>query len=93
MKTALKLRTSQFKDYVAVDIVSEDNQVIETPFYLAKNKTAQIKYKDDEDKKWYNSFVKIKDDYSCLIIEDETGFNWESPFNELLDINIVRFIN
>lgn len=86
-----KLRISGYKDYVAVDIVSE-GKVVSTPFYLKKGEVKTVQYKDQEELRAYITDVKISEDFSKLNCKDREGLEWDSPFEELLDENIIRFI-
>ena len=89
-KTELKLRISGFKDYIAVDEMN-DNIIEKTLLYLPVNKTATIYYFDAEEKRWYETTIKINDKFTAIKCTDTNGFEWESPFSELTDISVVQF--
>lgn len=92
-----KLRVSSYQDYIAVDEVL-DNKIISTPFYLKKGDTNVIEYKDSEDMKWIKTEVYISASFGILCMKDIdsnsdfTGLEWESPFDELLNSKLIRFI-
>jgi hypothetical protein len=59
MKTTKQLRTSEFHDYVAIDIVDESGVIQSTPIYLAKGKPEFLKWLDHEEYKYVNTSVKF----------------------------------
>lgn len=87
-----ELRISQFKDYLAVDLVDETGLIKTTPFYLRTGETKRILYKDQEEQKWIGTTAKISADFTQLLLIDSDDFSWESPIDELLDSSIIRFI-
>ena len=86
-----KLRISGYKDYVAVDLINNDDKIHSTPFYLKINESKDLKYKDQEEGRWIKTTVRIKDDFSCLKCKDIEGMEWESSFEELIDNDCIRF--
>jgi hypothetical protein len=93
-----KLRVSGQKDYIAVDVINEKEEILETLFYLKRGETKKISYKDQEGGGWIKVNVKISDDFTkikCKDIDansDFTGMEWDSDMDELLDLEQIRFI-
>ena len=92
MKTTKTLRQSSFKDYIAVDVIDERNNIVSTPFYLKKGKIKQLMYFDQEEKRWVKTNIKLSDDFTKLKCADNEGMTWESELNELIDDDIIKFI-
>lgn len=86
-----QLRISGLKDYIAVDIINDKDVILSTPFYLTCKGMAKISYKDNGERFITNVFM-ADNDKDCLLCRDSTGFDFEMPFNELLDPAIVTFI-
>src|SRR3990167_4926556 len=84
MKTTKTLRQSSFKDYIAVDVIDEQKNIVSSPFYLKKGETKQLMYKDQEESRWIKTDVKLSDDFTKLKCVDNEGLNWESELNELI---------
>lgn len=85
------LRVSQFKDYIAVDIVNEEMFILATPFYLkAGHDCKNIFYKDAETGKWNKTEVHISEDFKKLICID-SEMEFDCDFSELTE-NHIRFI-
>lgn len=77
-----QLRISQYKDYVAVDIVDKNDDILSTPIYLKRGKSAKLLWKDQETKEGITTTVIF--DGEKILCEDRDGFEWESPIEELL---------
>lgn len=92
------IRVSSEKDYVAVDVIDEKNNIISTPFYLNKGESKTIKYKDTEENKWIKVEARINNEFTKIKFididsnSDFIGMVWDSDFDELTDTNATKFI-
>lgn len=75
------LRQSEFKDYIAVDLINELGNVISTPIYLRKNKPQKLWAFDAEQRKYLKTMVTF--DGEKLLCNGD--LYWESPISELID--------
>lgn len=75
------LRKSQFADYVAVDLLNKDGQIVETPIYLQKNKPVNLLAFDVEE----NKYVTAKVIFDGRVLKCDDGeIYWESTVDELI---------
>lgn len=96
IKTIRQIRKSSYKDYVAVDEVTDKGDIIVTPFYLPKNVPVKALAFDQEESKWmlceliYNGEKVIARD-----IDEQSkwnGMEWDAEDHELIDKKILKSI-
>lgn len=93
-----KLRVSEYKDYVAVDIVDEDGKILSTPFYYNGKERVKIQV-HDEDGDFWDAYEVLRIDYEnnrLKVIDVEPRSKWEDvvfwlDFSDLLEPEIVKF--
>lgn len=94
-----QLRLSGYKDYVAIDILDEDNLVISTPFYLQYNSIGYLIYKGMKAScfiydhglicKYLESSEDFKLNFVDLLSESECDFN-EAEARTFIKNNITH---
>lgn len=92
MKTTRTLRISSYKDYIAVDIIDESKKVLSTPFYLKNGETKTLLAKDQEEGKWYNTAVKISDNFEILNCKSSDGLEFDGSFADLTNEYLYKFL-
>ena len=89
------LRKSEFKDYLAVDIVDENGKIISTPIYLTTGKSGIIKAKDDEQGKWLKTEIVFDGEKLKLKDIDPNsewqGLEYEAKPSDLLDSEQFKY--
>lgn len=80
MRYKKQLRVSS--DYIAVDLVNEQNTIVETSLYLTINKPQKLHWYDREIGDFITAIVTYNG--KELICKDSDSFSWTSPINELL---------
>jgi hypothetical protein len=94
-----QLRVSNYKDYVAVDMVDEskpEKPIIATPLYLERGKPVQVFWKDEEENKWFKAELLFDgDSITATDIDNCSGFagilQMKINFQDLLDEKQFRF--
>ena len=88
MKTKKVLRLSNFKDYVAVDIIDETERILETPIYLQKNKPVILQGRNRDENLISKTEVTFNGEKLLCVDLDENSpdfeMDWDSPVAELL---------
>lgn len=59
METKRQIRISGLLDYIAVDLIDKDGNILEEVFYFSKNKPIKILFRDHEEHKWVQHNVNF----------------------------------
>lgn len=66
------VRISGFGDYIALDFISDNNEKIETPFYIKNNKTVEVHWARPSDERPSNP-IDYDDFYEKYVFKMENG--------------------
>jgi hypothetical protein len=84
-----KLRQSEFKDYVAVDRLTEDGIILKTTLYLTKGKPQTIMVFDHEENCFYKTRATFNGEViECIDIDPESrteGMRFEIQLSEIFN--------
>lgn len=70
-----QLRVSGLNDYIAVDLVDEDKNIIENVFYFGKNQIVQVLVKEHEEKFWVKTNV-LFDGNKLILVDVDPNSDW-----------------
>ena len=84
-----KLRISQYKDYVAVDVVDKDGTIKQTPLNVTEKAPFKLRAYDFEECKWLDATIHLKSGRLSAI--DETGLEWDVDPTDLLDVSQFNY--
>lgn len=86
------LRISGHRDYVAVDLVNEKDEVVSTPFYYQVGRSVTIMYLDEDEGNWYKTKLSDFDFDKRKFKAKDSEMEYDIDVSELLEEKTVNFI-